>query len=1089
MSLKLQTNMPNEDVRPRGSGGKKILAGLVFAFAVLVFVGVMLLDTISKQKQTAARVAHTHEVLDQLDLFVNSLSDAENGRRGYALSGLDRYLVHHRNAVDRTEGALRRACALTEDNPRQTTACDQLEPLLRQRLNIFTNSINARRDGGIDMAAQIAFMEEGQKVMEPIRRLVTEMMAAENRLLKAREERLQKSVEGANGLAVLATFLSLSLFAVLSILLSLENRRRRRAEEGLRQTNKQLEERVQKRTAELSQTVEKLEAADQFRGKVIESTVFGLAVVDGEGRFTLANPRLGEMLGYTPAELLGRPYSMVLSKENDAVLQPQFARVLREKQPLANREIEVIRKDGSTAHVVFSWSPLLTQGQVTGVVGTALDITELKKMERAVRESEQRLRSIIDTALDGVVTIDASGRITGWNPQAEKMFGWASEEVMGKRLSDTIVPLRYREAHERGLIHFGATGEGAVLNQRIELSALKRDGPEFPVELAITPIRFGAVVSFSAFIRDISARKQAEDKVRAQLARLDQLHQITRAISERQDLASIFHVVISSLEEQLALDLGCVCLFDAATQTLTVAGVSTRSEALAAELAITEQTRIEIDQNGLSRCVGGQLVYEPDVSQVQFPFPQRLARVGLRSVVMAPLLVESKVFGVLLVARRDARAFSSGDCEFLRQLSEHVALAAHQAEIHVALQQAYDDLRQTQQAVMQQERLRALGQMASGIAHDINNAISPVALYTESLLEKEQLTERTRDYLQTIQRAIEDVAHTVTRMREFYRQREPQLVLAPVRLNQMAEQVLELTRARWSDMPQQRGVAIETRIELTPDLPAIMGLESEIREALINLVFNAVDAMPDGGTLTLRTRVAESTEISDGAVPRVLVEVSDTGAGMDEETRRRCLEPFFTTKGERGTGLGLAMVYGVAQRHKAEIEIASAPGKGTTLGLSFPAVAAVSVGEPGRGVAAYAVPSRLSILIVDDDPLVIKSLRDTLERDGHLICATSNGQAGIDAFHAAQAREEPFALVITDLGMPHIDGRKVASAVKAASPATPVILLTGWGQRLMAEGDIPLHVDRVLNKPPKLSELREALASVFHAPKIAEGKK
>ena len=130
--------------------------------------------------------------------------------------------------------------------------------------------------------------------------------------------------------------------------------------------------------------------------------------------------------------------------------------------------------------------------------------------------------------------------------------------------------------------------------------------------------------------------------------------------------------------------------------------------------------------------------------------------------VAAPLLVESQVFGVLIAARREPNSFSSGDCEFLRQLSEHVALAAHQAQVHTALQQAYDDLRQTQQAVMQQERLRALGQMASGIAHDINNALSPMALYTESLLEREpNLSPRTREYLETSQRAIEDVAHTV----------------------------------------------------------------------------------------------------------------------------------------------------------------------------------------------------------------------------------------------------------------------------------------------------------------------------------------
>jgi signal transduction histidine kinase/ActR/RegA family two-component response regulator len=568
---------------------------------------------------------------------------------------------------------------------------------------------------------------------------------------------------------------------------------------------------------------------------------------------------------------------------------------------------------------------------------------------------------------------------------------------------------------------------------------------------------------------EIAERKNAEGKVQAQLARLELLHRITRAISERLDLQSIFQVVIGSVEH-LPVDFSSICRYERNANLLIVAGVGVRSEKLATELDLMMNVRLDIDPNGLSRCVQGQLVYEPDIGQSQFPFPKRLARVGLRSLVAAPLTVESQVFGVLIAARKEPNGFSSGECEFLRQLSEHVALAAHQSQLYEALQQAYNDLRQTQQAVMQQERLRALGQMASGIAHDINNAISPVALYTESLLETEpNLSERARNYLGTIAHAIDDVTATVGRMREFYRQREPQLTLVPVKLNQLMQQVIDLSRARWSDMPQQRGVFIKIETDLAPDLPVIMGVESEIREALVNLVFNAVDAMPEGGTLTLRTKMSKDT------AQLVQAEVSDTGIGMDEDTRRRCLEPFFTTKGERGTGLGLAMVYGIARRHNAEVEIESAPGKGTTVRLIFPAPAA-PVSDTGQTAVAFTVPTRLRILVVDDDPLLIKSLRDTLETDGHVVVTASAGQDGIDTFRKARQSDQPFAVVVTDLGMPYVDGRQVASAVKSLSPSTPVIMLTGWGQRLMAEGDIPPHVDRVLNKPPKLRDLREALA-------------
>ena len=735
------------------------------------------------------------------------------------------------------------------------------------------------------------------------------------------------------------------------------------------------------------------------------------------------------------------------------------------------------------------------QGELAGV-GALFELFVANHRELGQDPQRREVLGELESRLSGQIM----GRVQGMISDAMRLSELSRQGVLDAQQRANVAVMLFGGviiALVAGLIYFTMTsvtgpleklrqgtlivGAGKLdfalgVHTKNEIGELARAFDGMTEKLRRTTVSRDELVHTNAALEtQIAERQLAERKVHEQLERLNLLQQITRSIGERQDLRSIFQVVVRSLEDQLPIDFSCICLYHRAEHALQVTCVGVRSEALAQSFMMGEQAHIPIDENGLSSCVRGQLVYEADIAQVAFPFPQRLAQGGLRALVMAPLLAENTVFGILIVARRAANSFTSGECEFLSQLSEHVALAANQVQLYGALQRAYDDLRQTQQSVMQQERLRALGQMASGIAHDINNAISPVALYTESLLETEtSLSPQGRHCLEVIERAIDDVAATVARMREFYRQREPQLSLSPIDANLVVQQVLDLTRARWSDMPQQRGIVIALRTELADALPMLPGSAGELREALTNLVFNAVDAMPDGGTLTVRTAGVGAP----GQLTRqVLIEVADTGVGMDENTRRRCLEPFFTTKGERGTGLGLAMVYGMMERHGASIDIVTAPGQGTAVRLAFPACAA-DAGEPAPD-AAFAVPPRLRILVVDDDPMVLRSLRDILEIDGHDVVSADGGQAGIDCFLAARDRHEDFAVVITDLGMPHVDGRKVASAVRQCSPATPIIMLTGWGQRLEADSDYPEHVNCVLGKPPRLKELRRALNQVI----------
>ena len=394
------------------------------------------------------------------------------------------------------------------------------------------------------------------------------------------------------------------------------------------------------------------------------------------------------------------------------------------------------------------------------------------------------------------------------------------------------------------------------------------------------------------------------------------------------------------------------------------------------------------------------------------------------------------------------------------------------------VQKAYDELRRTQQVVVQQERLRALGQMASGVAHDINNALSPIIAYSELLLTSvPDLPENVRHYLQTINKSGDDVAHIVARMREFYRRRSDNEPLTKVNVNQIMEEVIELTRPRWRDVAQREGISIHIEHDFESGLPFLLGDPTELREALFNLIFNAVDALPQGGTIALATRSVIRLPQGDNSSPerQIQIEVKDNGIGMNEKTRLHCLEPFFSTKATRGgTGLGLAMVYGMMQRHEGPIEIDSAPGRGTSVRLNFPVREETSPAAESPVSQANQKRS-LRILCIDDESQIQDLLKHCLTTLDHQVTTASSGKQGLEMFRSALRKKQPYETVITDLGMPDVDGHQVARTIKAESPGTPVIMMTGWGTIMKEDGELVSEVDAVVGKPPRIGELNNLL--------------
>ncbi len=394
------------------------------------------------------------------------------------------------------------------------------------------------------------------------------------------------------------------------------------------------------------------------------------------------------------------------------------------------------------------------------------------------------------------------------------------------------------------------------------------------------------------------------------------------------------------------------------------------------------------------------------------------------------------------------------------------------------IKRAYEELRRTQEVVVQQERLRALGQMASGVAHDVNNALTPIVGYSDLLTcLVPSMPEPAVRALNVIKQSGEDIARIVARMREFYRRRDNSEQLNSVEMNPLIEEVIELTRPRWRDLSQRQGISISIERNLAADLPSFLGDPSEIREAFTNLIFNSVDALPSGGKICFTSRTVPGPVSKKTGQPtvQIQVEVRDNGLGMDEKTRQRCLEPFFSTKAKHGgTGLGLAMVYGMVQRQDGVINIESAPGQGTAIKLTFPV--GDQVAAPAPQAAPRAAEQRsLHVLCIDDESVIREILNDSLKNFNHRVTTASSGKDGIELFRIALKRNQPYQAVITDLGMPEMDGHQVARIIKAESPKTPVIMLTGWGTIMKEEGENAPEVDAIIAKPARIDELNSLL--------------
>jgi GAF domain-containing protein/CheY-like chemotaxis protein len=449
-------------------------------------------------------------------------------------------------------------------------------------------------------------------------------------------------------------------------------------------------------------------------------------------------------------------------------------------------------------------------------------------------------------------------------------------------------------------------------------------------------------------------------------------------------------------------------------------------------------------------------------------------QMGVTTYLGLPVRSRDRVLGVLTFNTTTPHRYTSEELAYLGSFADHAAIALEKAQLFQELNQSYAYLQRAQDELIRAEKLRALGQMSAGIAHDLNNTLAAILARVE-LLRLQVREPEIQESLRMLETAATDGAQVVRRLQDFAGQRERSL-LAPVGLAQAVTEALEITRPRWRDEVQRQGRVIEVQSQLD-GIPPILGDVAEVREVLTNLILNAVDAMPQGGTLSFLAQKggADAPASGGGSDPQaqlppstspgwVELVVTDTGVGMPEEVRKRIFDPFFTTKGGRGTGLGLSVVYGIMERHGGHVTVRSVPGRGTTVTLRFQSIPRTLQKEGSQAPRTFVAPKR--VLLVDDDPMVRSTMASLLRAAGHQVDEADGAAAGI-----ARLGEGAVDLVLTDLGMPELTGWDMARAVRDRAPRVPVILLTGWGEHGAGEASVAGLVDRVLGKPVRLEDL------------------
>lgn len=608
-------------------------------------------------------------------------------------------------------------------------------------------------------------------------------------------------------------------------------------------------------------------------------------------------------------------------------------------------EEAIVLKDGRIAQMLIKSTPVKDdQGKIVYVLETATDITEKKRLQQELKKvkgnlekiidarinhlqkSEEKYRTIFERSRDALILTDSNGKIMEINRAGVEILGYRNKEDL---LGLTSVKELFKDPEEFYQFQKQAFGEGVVTEFEVRLVGGKRGSFDALITSNVILDLIGRIIGDVIIIRDITKRKKAQQQVEMRNTRLAILNAISMTISNSLDLNEVLNSTIDKIRELLESDSVRIYLLDGKRNVLNLAAHKGLSSEFISKSHIRHR---EVGTGFLGQAVlACETMVVDNIEASEDPYADLLVKEGLHSTAYIPLVSKGQPLGVMVVSSYSGFKFSANYVDFLTAIGNQIGVAVDNANLYENLKRAYQKLKEAQEQVIRTEKLASLGKLAATVAHEINNPLAAVLTYTRLMMKLMSRGRFTQERLEDIARYLTIMESETARCGEIVKNllafsRQPKITVEASSIEELIEKTLVLI----SHDLEMKNIQLVKEIE--PDLPKIKCSSRHIQQALLNLLSNASEAMPEGGTLT----VAAKHSKSDGFVETV---ISDTGCGISEEDLKNIFEPFFTTKEEgRGVGLGLSVVHGIITRHNGSIEIESKPDEGSTFKVRLPTV-------------------------------------------------------------------------------------------------------------------------------------------------------